>query len=204
MTRPGIDALEIGTGWVHWESLMLRNQVDCRVLLYDVWDNRSFRKFRAYAGQLTDPALRARLRLDNPAGVELMERVATSRTAAEAYALLGFEYLLDPSGTLSCVPEGGFDLVVSSDVGEHIRRASLPLVVGRSFRALRPGGWAYHQIVITDHLAIYDRSVHPKEYLRYSRAYYESRLLNDVQYINLVQIPECLTYSEPRDSRSSR
>ena len=109
---------------------MLRNQVDCRVLLYDVWDNRSFRMFRAYARQLTDPAVRARLGLDNPAGVELMERAARSRTAEEAYALLGFEYLLDPSGTLSGVPEGGFDLVVSSDVGEHILRASLPLVVG--------------------------------------------------------------------------
>ena len=192
MTSPGIDALEIGTGWVHWESLMLRNQVDCRVLLHDVWDNRSFRKFRAYVRRLTDPAVRARLGLDNPAGAALMERAATSRTAAEAYALLGFEYLLDPSGTLSGVPEGGFDLVVSSDVGEHIPRASLPLVVGRSFRALRPGGWAYHQIVISDHLAIYDRSVHPKEYLRYSRAYYESRILSGIQYINLVQIPEWL------------
>jgi hypothetical protein len=190
MVRPGIRALEIGTGWVHWESLVLRNRADAGVLLYDVWDNRSFRMFRAYAGQLADPAVRRRLGLDADAGAALMERVAGCRSFAEAYALLGFEYLLDPSGTLEGVPEAAFDLVVSSDVGEHIPRESLPLVAERSFRALRPGGWAYHQIVITDHLTIYDRSVHPKEYLRYTREHYQSKFLSEVQYINMVQVPE--------------
>jgi hypothetical protein len=190
MAKPGLAALEIGTGWVHWESLMLRNRTEARVLLYDVWDNRSFRKLQAYAGQLADPAVRARLGLEGGAGAALMERVSRCRSFAEAYALLGFEYLLDPSGTLEGVPEGSFDLVVSSDVGEHIPRESLPLVVERSFRALRPGGWAYHQIVITDHLTIYDRSVHPKEYLRYTREHYQSKILSQVQYINMVQVPE--------------
>ena len=185
-----MQALEIGTGWAHWESLVLRNQVDCRILLYDVWDNRSFRSFRTYAGQLTDPAVRARLGLDNPAGVPLMEKVSRCRTAAEAYALLDFEYLLDPSGMLAGIPENRFDLVVSSDVGEHIPRDTLPSVTRRAFEALRPGGWAYHQIVIADHLTIYDRSVHPKEYLRYSREHYEARILSQVQYINMVQTSE--------------
>jgi hypothetical protein len=190
IARPGLEALEIGTGWVHWESLMLRNQVEAGVLLYDVWDNRSFRKFQAYAGKLTDPAVRARLGLDNPAGIALMQQVAESRSAAEAYALLGFRYLVDPTGALAGVPEDSFDLVMSSDVGEHIPRASLPLFAERSFAALRPGGWAYHQIVITDHLGIYDRSVHPKQYLRYTRQHYQSKILSEVQYINLAQLPE--------------
>ena len=190
ITYPSIEVLEIGTGWVHWELLIVRNRVDCRVLLYDVWDNRSFRKFRAYARQLTDPDIRVRLGLESNSGADLMERVSKCLTPEEAYALLGFEYLLDPSGTLVDVPECRFGLVVSSDVGEHIPRESLPLVVSRSLQALRPGGWAYHQIVIADHLTIYDRSIHPKEYLKYSREYYSANLLSDVQYINLLQIPD--------------
>ena len=116
-----------------------------------------------------------RLGLDNPAGIALMQQVAESRSAAEAYALLGFRYLVDPTGALAGVPEDSFDLVMSSDVGEHIPRASLPPFAERSFAALRPGGWAYHQIVITDHLGIYDRSVHPKHYLRYTRQHTTSR-----------------------------
>ena len=183
---------------------MLRNQVEAGVLLYDVWDNRSFRQFRSYAAQLADPAIRARLGLDNPAGRALMQQVAESRNAAEAYALLGFRYLVDPTGVLAGVPEASFDLVMSSDVGEHIPRASLRPFAERSFAALRPGGWVDHQIVITDHLAIYDRSVHPKHYLKDTRENYQSKILSDIQYINLLQLPEWLELFEDGRLRDRR
>ena len=189
IARPGLEALEIGTGWVHWESLMLRNQVEAGVLLYDVWDNRSFRKFRAYAGKLTDPAVRVRLGLDNPAGIALMQQVAESRSAAEAYALLGFRYLVDPTGALAGVPEDSFDLVISSDVGEHIPHASLPLFAEAELR----GAEARRLGLPPDrhHRPSGDlRPLGPSQAVpQVHRQHYQS-ILSEVQYINLAQLPE--------------
>jgi cyclopropane fatty-acyl-phospholipid synthase-like methyltransferase len=191
----GMSVLEMGTGWVHWESLILRNCVDCDIVLYDVWDNRSFRKFQSYARQLSDPNVRHRLGLSDSRR-ELMERVAASASIEEAYAILGFNYHLDPTGSLAGLPEKRFDFLMSSDVGEHLPAGNLEEILARTFDVLKPGGWAYHQIVLADHLTIYAPSAHPKEYLRFDKSYYNTALLSGIQYINLLQIPEWLELFE--------
>ena len=56
-----------------------------------------------------------------------------------------------------------------------------------------PGAWAYHQIVLTDHLKIYVKSIHTKQYLSYTTAHWNKYLSNGVQYINRVQLPEWRT-----------
>src|SRR5712692_650650 len=38
--QAGDRLLEIGTGWVHWESTVIRLFYDVEVTLFDVWDNR--------------------------------------------------------------------------------------------------------------------------------------------------------------------
>ncbi len=119
-----------------------------------------------------------------------MEQVGQAVDFKEADDLLNFTYVVDCGGQLSGLPEEGYDLVISSDVGEHLPRGVLDKIVHRSFKVLRPGGWAYHQIVLTDHLGIYAKGIHAKEYLRFSRATYEMRYGNEIQHINLVQIPE--------------
>lgn len=180
----------MGTGWVHWEAMMVRNEARTTGVLYDVWDNRSLPRFRNYARQLTDPAVRARLGLTDPDGAAFMAQVAQAPDFDEAYRLLDFEYVVDPEGLLRHLPDQSFDLIVSSDVGEHLPRAAIGDIVQRSFALLKPGGWAYHQIVLTDHLGIYARDIHAKEYLRFDRETYERRYGNAIQYINLVQIPD--------------
>jgi predicted SAM-dependent methyltransferase len=188
--RPGMRFLEMGTGWVHWEATMVRNEVAAHGVLYDVWDNRSLPRFRNYVRQLADPAVRARLGLTAPAGAALMAQVAQVQDFTEAYRLCDFEYVVDPEGLMRSLPEESFDLIVSSDVGEHLPRAAVADILRRSFALLKPGGIAYHQIVLTDHLGIYARNIHPKEYLRFDRETYDRRYGNAIQYINLIQIPE--------------
>ena len=188
--QPGMNALEIGTGYVHWEAMMLRNEVPCDVTLYDVWDNRTYARFQSYVRQLTDPANRARLGLSTDMNRDLMERVAEAPNFEAAYKLLGFTYLLDSTGTLGGLPDNSKDLIVSSDVGEHMYREDVPTIIERTYDILKPGGHAYHQIVLSDHLKIYARRAHPKQYLAYSRDHYARYLNNGVQYINQIQIPE--------------
>jgi hypothetical protein len=191
----GMSALEMGTGWVHWESLVLRSCVNCNIVLYDVWDNRSFRKFQSYTRQLSDPNVRHRLGL-NGSRRDLMEQAAASASLEEAYEILGFIYHLDPTGSLAGIPEKRFDFLMSSDVGEHLPAENVEEILSRTFEVLKPGGWAYHQIVLADHLTIYDPSAHPKEYLKFDKCYYNKALLSGIQYINLLQIPEWLELFE--------
>ena len=191
--KPGIRVFELGTGWVHWEALMVRSKVESVSTVYDVWDNRSFELFRNYVRQLLEPGTRARLGLDeagDEAGAETLGRVLAAPSLEDAYRILGFTYVVDDTGCLAGIPDGAFDLVISSDVGEHLRRADAPEIVRRTFEILRPGGWAYHQVVLADHLRIYAKSAHPKQYLRHSRKTFLTYVNNRVQYVNLLQIPE--------------
>jgi hypothetical protein len=190
--RPGLRVFELGTGWVHWEALMVRSRVPSASTVYDVWDNRSFELFRNHVRQLLDPATRTRLGLDATAGTETLREVLAAPSLEEAYRVLGFSYVVDGTGRLAGIPDESFDLVISSDVGEHLRRADAGEIVRRTFEVLRPGGWAYHQIVLADHLRIYARSAHPKQYLRHGRETFLTWVNNRVQYVNLLQIPEWL------------
>ena len=46
LIRPGDRLLEIGSGWVAWESTVLRLFFDVQVTLFDVWDDRQFAPFQ--------------------------------------------------------------------------------------------------------------------------------------------------------------
>ncbi|WP_366940828.1 methyltransferase domain-containing protein [uncultured Amaricoccus sp.] len=196
IARPGMNVMEIGTGWVHWDSIVLRNKIDCNVLLYDVWDNRSFNKFINYCSQLADPEIRARVGFEGAINSDLMARLIKCESLDAAYELLGFKYLIDPSGTLNNVADGRFDLVVSNAVFEHLRAEDTGTIIQRIHDVLRPGGWAIHLVSLQDHLKIYAKSAHIKEYLRFSKDEYNKKYQNDVQYINLMQIPEWLALFE--------
>lgn len=187
--RDGLRLLELGTGWVHWEALFTRLFYDVRVVLFDVWDNRQFPGFLHYASEL-----RHRLRTEvsrDPSAIAraeaLLDHVLQARDFTEVYDLLGFEYLVEPSGSLGAVGDASIDLVISSDVLEHVPRAAMAALISDLSRILRPGGRTAHQIVFTDHLTIYDRTVHPKNYLRYSDQQWGRWFENGVQYINRLQ-----------------
>lgn len=191
---PGMDVLELGTGWVHWEALMLRLELPTSTLLYDIWDNRSWERFKSFIRQLSEPQTRAALGLESPAAGEIIDAVAAAPSIEAAYDILNFRYIADDGGLLRGIESRSRDLVISSDVGEHLQREHIQKIIARTYEILRPGGWAYHQIVLTDHLKIYAPDAHPKQYLKYSRDNFDRYLNNKVQYINCIQIPEWIEY----------
>jgi hypothetical protein len=106
--------------------------------------------------------------------------------------LLGFHYVIQPSGTLDCFPAESFAAVFSHGVLEHVKKDILSDYIQDFGRLLKPGGYSIHIIDMSDHLSYYDRSVSAKNYLRFSDAVWKRYFENEVQYLNRVQRSEWL------------
>jgi Methyltransferase domain len=196
--QKGEKTLEIGTGWVHWESLILRLFFEAEPTAFDVWDNRQLSAFRYYVEQLI-------YRIDSEFALSterlerahsLLSRVRQARSFEEAYKILDMIYVIDPTGTLRQMHDKQYSLVASWDVLEHINRPILPNLLEDFYRVLKPGGYSIHQIDMRDHLTYYDSSVCHKYYLTYPDSIWRRVFENRVQYFNRVQRPEWMTLFE--------
>jgi len=194
IVRGGDRILELGTGWLHWEALTLRLFYDIEAVLFDVWDNRQLGGLKNYVGQLA-PMLNDSFGLsaaELKRAQSLVEEILKVESFVELYKLLGFEYVVENSGSLRQFSDNSIQLVVSGGVLEHVKREALPLLIAETRRILKPGGWAVHSIDTADHLEHYDRTVSPKLYLSFSEKTWKRLCENEVQYINRMQRGEWL------------
>jgi hypothetical protein len=185
----GARIMELGTGWAHWEALFTRLFHDVDAVLFDVWDNRQFAGFMTYARELRH---RIADEVDRPAAAiaraqALLDSIADCPSFDHVYDRLGFRYVIGPDGSLDALADNSLDLIVSSDVLEHVPVDAMPVLADAMRRVLRSGGTSAHQIVEADHLCIYDRKVHTKNYLRYSDRVWNAVFANQVQYFNRMQ-----------------
>jgi SAM-dependent methyltransferase len=188
----GSRILELGTGWVHWDSFFLRLFYDLHISMYDVWDNRDFKALHCYIQDLKEVGKEPEALFEGKAerAHSLLEASLKISSFEELYKLLGFEYILNKEGWLTCFGDESFDLVISDNVLEHIEANALQEYVRDIARVLKPGGYSCHHIVISDHLAAYDSRVNKKNYLRYSEKVWKAFFENKVQYFNRVQSSE--------------
>ncbi len=192
--QEGDRLLEVGTGWLHWESMIIRLFYDVEITMFDVWDNRYFGAYKQYLGQLEKI-------IDKELDIDLMQRervhgllraILKANSFEDIYNLLGVRYVIDPSGTLKQFEDQSFAVIFSWDVLEHISKPILSAFIQDCHRVLKPGGYSLHKIDPSDHLAYYDTSVFIKNYLRYSDGVWRRWFENDVQYINRVHRSEWL------------
>ena len=194
----GQTVLELGTGWVHWESIFTRLFYDVEIVMFDVWDNRQFDAFCTYVRQLRDnlSLLDHRGEAALARAAALASQVLDCSSFAEVYRLLGLRHVIHPDGRLDAVAAHSIDLVISSDVMEHIPVEAMPQLAADLHRIVKPGGYVSQQIVEADHLRIYDRSVHSKIYLQFSESEWQRSFANDVQYINRWQHSDFVKFFE--------
>jgi SAM-dependent methyltransferase len=192
--KDGDRIFELGTGWLHWEALTLRLLFDIEAVLYDVWDNRQLGGLKNYVGQL-GPLL-TQVEGLTPAQISRAQRLIGEITKVESfeelYSRLGFEYVVEESGSLSRFRDGSVQLVVSGGVLEHVRSEALPTLIAETRRILNPGGFAIHSIDTSDHLSHYDGAESKKRYLSVSEASWRHLYDNEVQHINRIQRAEWL------------
>ena len=193
--KPGDKLLELGTGWLHWESTVLRLFYDVEVSLFDVWDNRQFSVFQRYFAEFAT-IIDREIEMKEPQRARahsLLGALARAKSFEDVYGMLGHRYIVNPKGTLDMFPDDYFSFVFSCSVLEHIHKDIVASVIRGLHRVLRPGGYSFHVIDLSDHLAHYDeKKVSLKNYLRYSDAVWRAFFQNDVQYFNRVQRPEWL------------
>jgi hypothetical protein len=181
--------LELGTGWVHWEALTLRLFFDFKAVLYDVWDNRQLSALKNFVCKLErrfgqNGFLQG---CDFDRARFLIRKIERADTFEQLYEMLGFRYVLDPPGLMECLPRNTFRLTISAGVMEHIRAANAPSFVSNVASLSEKSGLGIHGIALMDHLAFYDRSASPKQFLTYSDTQWKFWCENKVQYINLIQ-----------------
>ena len=195
--KPGDKILELGTGWVHWESIVLRLFVDVEPYLFDVWDNRQlpamkqyFTQFEQRIGTVMSVTDAEKKRIRN-----LVGKIQSAESFEDVYKSLDAKYVLHPEGSLLGLPQNTFSLVCSVSVLEHVPRHALKSSIEGSFGVLKPGGYAIHMTDLGDHLTLYDPSMeYNKNYLQYSDTTWKLFLENDVQYFNRVQPAEFRKY----------
>jgi SAM-dependent methyltransferase len=186
--KNGDRLLEVGTGWLHWEAMTCSLFFDIQGVLFDVWDNRQLGGLKNYVGQLDAMLDKLDLQgLDLDRVRRLIREIGRMQNFEDIYRLLGFQYCVDESGRLRQLEPASFDVVVSGGVLEHVERDSAAALVNDFATVLKPGGYSCHSIHIGDHLSRYDRSVGPKQYLRYSDRSWRRWFENRVQYINRLQ-----------------
>jgi len=197
LIRNGNEVLELGTGWIHWESIVVRLFYDVRVTLFDICDSRQLAPLRRLLTEVPLERIgeewpsKSCYELERGPG-ELRRAISSVESFDELYRLLGFQYVVDQSGRLQVFEDGSFDVVFSVNVLEHVNRDILSEYIQDIYRVMRPGGYSFHKIDLTDHLYVYDRSVSPKNYLTYSDRMWKRYFENGLQYFNRVQRPEWL------------
>ena len=193
----GSRLLELGTGWLHWEAITCRLFLDVKCTLYDVWDNRQMRGLKNYISQLDTMVMKLNVEeAQRDRAHRLIAQILSVRYFEELYKLLGFEYVVDPSGRLEKFENASFDIIVSGGVLEHIHASFASEFVYNISRVLKPGGYSFHSINLKDHLYQYAGTVSPKQYLCYSDRTWEKWFANDVQYINKFQRSDWLKLFE--------
>jgi ubiquinone/menaquinone biosynthesis C-methylase UbiE len=196
LIRDGEEILELGTGWVHWQSTIIRLFFDVKVTLFDVWDNRQFlayqRTFRRF-GEVMDKELGLTTAQSERAR-RVLDIIRDASSFEEVYQALGFTYVIQEEGSLSQFADRAFSCVYSCNVFEHVKRESVPGMIKGIARVLKPGGYSLQSVDMGDHIAYYDTKVFRKNYLGISNALWKHFYENEVQYFNRIQRAEWLDY----------
>jgi SAM-dependent methyltransferase len=187
----GSDCLEIGTGWCPWVPLLLVLKGARSVLTMDVNPYLS----QATAVGTTRALLERTARVSDGIGLPVADIVKRLEAPARATTLdawlngLGVTYRLGDV-TRASLAQAGFDLVVSSNVLEHVPPDALEAIHAESVRLLRPGGCVVHRFNPQDHYSTFDRSITGANFLQFSSNEWHWLGGSGISYHNRLRCPQ--------------
>lgn len=196
LADPPLDAtarvLELGTGWTHFYGLFLRLLYPVKLVMFDVQDCRQLDALRTRFARVADSVdlLPEEYHDRRDLVRDTAREIAGVTSFSDLYGRFGCEYVVDESGSLAQFADGGFSMVLSVDVLEHVARDRVDETIAGIARVLAPGGISAHQIGINDHLAAYAPGMPSKAYVGFPEGTWRLLFENRLQYINRLQACE--------------
>jgi len=187
----GARLMEIGTGWHPALPLCFILAGARSIATFDVvrllGETETFRLLHSLEKHV--PKI-AELAGENTATIHarLME-LRRSRNLGELLGKSRIEYFALVDGRATGLEANSIDLVYSNSVLEHVPREVISGLMEESYRVLKPGGLAMHNVGCNDHYAFFDKSISFVNFLQYGER--EWRLWNNpIQYQNRLRAPE--------------
>lgn len=116
-----------------------------------------------------------------PQGIDTSSRDAMLESVGSSYKTIG-------TRALEQIPDTTIDVLFSTAVLEHVARSEFRHLIDETFRIMRPGGIAHHQIDLMDHLG------GALNNLRFSERAWEGSLMsNSGFYTNRLRFSEILS-----------
>jgi SAM-dependent methyltransferase len=189
----GLRCLEIGTGWIPALPICysLSGATSCVTvdLVRHLDPELTVRFLRSLKPMLPTLAETSGRSLES-----LHVDLANLEQASNLTELLHRARLLYQAPADACatgLDPASLDLVFSNSVLEHIQPDVLPALMRETFRLLRPGGLAIHNVACYDHYAYFDHNITPINYLSYTEKQW--RFWNcDLQYQNRLRAQDFL------------
>lgn len=167
----GAVCVEVGTGWRPFVPYVLALGGARRVITLDINPWLTF-EYAIETWRALEPHLQeisAVCQLPLPEVRQRYQRVSREvRSLSELFETLGIEYIYPGDARATGLPDGGVDLVLSSNVLEHIPHDVQLEIHRESRRILRNDGLAVHRFNPQDHYATVDPAITNANFLRYS------------------------------------
>lgn len=170
-TVEGAECLEIGTGWRPFVPFVLALGGAKRVITIDVnpWLTADYAVETWKSLELFLPEIAANCRLPEHEVWDNYRAVPrNARTLTDIFQPLHIEYIYPGDARATGLPAGSMDLVLSSNVLEHIPLDIQTEIHRESLRILRPNGLAVHRFNPQDHYATVDSAITHANFLRFS------------------------------------
>jgi len=189
----GASCLEIGTGWRPLIPFVLALAGARQVITIDVnpWLTLDYalETWRALKDQLDEIAAVAQL--DEQTVLRRYQAVpARPAVLSDLFDPLGIHYVYPGDARATGLADQSIDLIVSSNVLEHIPAEVLEEIHRESFRVLRRDGLSVHRFNPQDHYATVDSSITHANFLQYSTQAWHWYGGSGLAYHNRLRAPD--------------
>ncbi|QDU41079.1 hypothetical protein Mal4_54440 [Maioricimonas rarisocia] len=186
------DCLEVGTGWRPFVPFVLSLCGAGRVTTLDVnpWLSERYARetHAALESVLDDIAAQSGQPL-----ADVRRRWSAGQNTGDLAGLLDamrVEYRYPGDARATGLPDSSIDLIVSSNVLEHIPRDVLAAIHHESVRILKPGGCAVHRFNPGDHFAVVDPEITTANFVQFSSRAWHWYGGSGLAYHNRLRAPE--------------
>jgi hypothetical protein len=187
----GARLMEIGTGWHPALPLCFALAGASSIATFDVVrlldETMTFRLLNSLENHVLKIA---KIAGETPATVHA--RMLEYRRCKNLVELLGksrIEYFSPADGRATGLEPDSIDLVYSNSVLEHVPRGVILGLMEESFRILKRGGLAMHNVACNDHYALFDKSISFVNFLQFEERAWQF-WNNPFQYQNRLRAPE--------------